>query len=673
MSLFVECRRMGGRNPSIGGILPIRDSDSGVWTETLPTAGVNSNQRVPTTGYGAFDESYVFVLHPAVDMYVDIAPTPNALNAARVIRIKAVSDNTEPTIVTASPNSRIQWRAADATLDTSATEPFRFAASRCHQLIQQYDVAGVVASGEEAIITRFIYASPDYPLKVFRVYYQNFFVDEVGTYHTANVAGFANSREVNGSSNIVIEGARFEAVANTTFKPILFNGGSATVTLLPGQGIWSDDIVLDAPLPARSTYYVRQVVSAPIGGGRPGGYRPVVIPANSDRAELNATVATLTAKLEVAATSITAMGTGTYHYGPTCIVARTPLDKKAVLLVGDSIIYGEDDQNNSSLSPYYSRGYAMRALDDDTHIMPRVAYGNFAVPGSRAGFTNDPENSAINATINPTNTVLENLATWGMRARILTSLPNLPFTAVLSNMANSNVANGLAWPGASYTSVTINTMAAWAKYFKELGNWNIPFAQVTLMPRTSPVSDSFTFNEATQTVVAENGKDGGVRFDVNGYLFTKPKDARGRELFDYIVDIRDVVFSGLDRDKWKPRPYDGAVAVDYAGGGSGTTIVLTPGNGGVITAGESIVLAVNTGGSVTFSNRGFIARSVSGGGGGNWSIVINGGAVAATLTGVRATAVPTDGDGTHPSGAVHRAIASRIIKMKDDGFFGNIT
>lgn len=668
MTLFVECRRAGGRNPAIGGILPIRDAASTIWTENLATEGVTSANRVPASGFGAIDDGYVLVLHPTVDMYVDVNENPNALDAGRVMRLRA--NVTE--MVTASPNARVQWRPTSATLDVSSTMPFRFAASRCHQLYQQYDLAGVIAAGEESVITRLVFRSPDYPLRVFRVYYQNFFVDEIGTFHTADVPGFNNSREVNGSSNITIAGARFEAVANTTFKPILFNGGNTSVTLLPGQGIWSDDIVLDADLPARSNFFTRQVVTAPIGGGRPGGYRPVVSPAD-DRAEMNATEATLLAKLEVAASSITAGGTGSYQYGPTCIVARTPIDKKAVLIVGDSIIFGSDDANNNTLSAYHSRGYAPRGFDIDTHIMPRIAYGNFAVPGTRAGFTNDPENSAVNATVNPTNTALENIATWGMRERIVKGLPNLPYTHVISNMGNSNVGSGLAWPGAGYTTVTINSMAAWAKYFKELGNWGTPFAQVTLMPRTSPISDSFTFNEETQTVTAENSINGGVRFWANGWINSKPRDARGRPLIDYVVDMTPDVFSSIQRDKWKPRPYDGAVAVDFAGGGTGATITLSPGNGGTIGVGEFIVLAVNTGGSVSFNNRGFIVRSVTKDGSGNWLCVINGGSVAATLTGVRATAVPTDGDGTHPSGALHIELSKYILKMKDDGFFGNIT
>jgi hypothetical protein len=667
MTLFVECRRAGGRNSNIGGIIPVRDANSTFWTENLPTAGVNSNQRVPTTGFASVEDGFVLVLHPTVDMYVDVNDNPNALDAGRVMRLRA--NVTE--MVAASPNARVQWQPTSETLDTSSIEPFRFAASRCHQLYRQYDLAGQIGAGEESVITRLAFSSPDYPLKIFRVYYQNFFVDEAGTYHTEDVTGFANSREVNGSSNITIAGARFEAVANTTFKPILFNGGSATVTLLPGQGIWSDDIVLDNYMPARTSFFTRQVVTAPIGGGRPSGYRPVKTPA-VDKAEMNATEATLTAKLEVAATSIASAGTGSYQYGPTAIVARTPIDKKAVIIVGDSIIFGSDDPNNTSLSAYYSRGYAPRGFDDDTHIMPRLAYGNFAVPGTRAGFTNDPENSAVNATVNPTNTALENVGTWGMRERILTTLPNLPYTHVISNMGNSNVINGTSWPGAGYETVTINTIAAWAKYFKELGNWETPFAQVILMPRTSPVSDSFTFTPETQTVTAENSYDGGVRFWVNGWIKSQPKDVKGRLLIDYVVDLTPDIYAGNPPDKWKPRPYDGAVAVDFAGGSSGSTMVLTTGNGGTIGVGEFMILNINTGGSPSFTARGITTQSVTGGGVSNWSVVI-GSTVAATLAGVRITAIPTDGDGTHPSGALHIELSKYILKMKDDGFFGNIT
>lgn len=612
MTLFVECRRAGGRNSNIGGIIPVRDANSTFWTENLPTEGVTSNNRVPTTGVYSIDDGFVLVLHPTVDMYVDVNDNPNALDAGRVMRLRA--DVTE--MVAASPNARVQWQPASATLNQDSTMPWRFSASRLTTHQSQKDAgAGSpttgqgsantnIVAGRESAFNRIAFMSPPYPVSVHKIAFANWFVDggnfSSGAIDTGGVnqlpdTGRATAREVNGRNDILIAGATLEIInaatfptsSNATFTTILF-GASATKTLVPGETVWSDDI--SVTIPPNSLCFVRSVITAAIGAARPAGYRPAAVGRygkfrgySLDRVTFSATEATLTTGLTTEFNSnsgsilngvncATSTGGGAMG-GAICMVSRTPANIPVVLTVGDSIGFGEQ----ASQSPVFwdeslQRGFFGQGISREYGAYPRIVSHIGNVPGTRAAIVLDPEDSTANfRTVNtlgtasndvPANTTTAQPAAaassvFALRKAMYEAVGR-PFTHIISNMGYANTVAGS--PLAQPDAISLASTRAFIKFLKDdLGGGVCPVAQTTLTNNvlaTGPAigvepTEVFTTYES-QTPANQGLFDTGTRGTTNTIIRNKVPNITRPDIkyIDDIIDVESVLYRNPHYSKW---------------------------------------------------------------------------------------------------------------------------
>lgn len=481
---------------------------------------------------------------------------------------------------------------------------YRFATNYSHPMLVK---GSATTSGKEYNITRIATKTPNYTQTNPRLLFTNFYVDQTG----------ASSPEHGPGNSLLIEAAGLE-ISNTVY-PLTFNGEDS-ITLEDGGWIWSDPIE-GVTLAANATLYYWTATKTEVGAYSVGGYRPRG--STFDRASTGAS--SFAANI-ASRTLPSSASSGLYMYGPIACIAQgweAAGSPPVPLVVGDSIAWSQNEDARSS-DARGNRGYIQRGLDDSTSST-RMAFGLFAVPGTRLS--------------NLSNTTGE----WKLRYNALKAV-GWPFTIILSEMGVNSIA-GLG------SAQLLSDHDSAMDFCHSMGNKLV--VQTTLTPKTDSDTSQWT-TLAGQTVNSINRVDTGERGALNDYILSGGKN-------DRYIDLRSYFFSTgspPDNSKWKLRTFTSTLQSAVS---SGTSISLAaaPDPGALLVIEPS-----------TSNAEQVVVNSVTGTG--PYTVNIFGAITKTHSSGATVTEAPTS-DGTHPSTTVHIAASAGIIAAKNAGIFDGVT
>lgn len=447
------------------------------------------------------------------------------------------------------------------------------------------------------VTTRLMVNTPTWAPKRPRLYFPNWCTRNDGVAPT----------EIAPSENLVINGATLEYTTNT-FKTITFNG-STSVTIPPGTGVWSDPVAVD--LAANSTCFVRTNASLPALTFGPfdcagGSGEGAIYNASVDLTKLTTTSFTTSSTSNV--------------YGPTMCVARgwdgvTPV----VGGYGNSIGWGAN--SNQRIGDSTSRGnFGYLAYGfDDAASSTRYAFVNLCTPGA-----------------SPSNDV----AGFTYRRAMISSLPNVPFTRILSEHGTN--ANG--------TFATMESeMIAWWTYVK---NWlHIPIIQTTIMNRTSVSDNTGWSNYSGQS----QSKAANLTFNTNILGSSYAAYLAG------VINVNTYITDGGNPDLWLVPSLNTTLAAGASSGATSVSLNAAP------SLYDCLVIEPGASGTIdTDGTNGLVVTAVSGSG--PYTVTLNNSLSRTHSSGAAVKAALTK-DGVHPYISGHLLIKGSIIDAKNSGMF----
>lgn len=420
-----------------------------------------------------------------------------------------------------------------------------------------------------------------------------------------------------GSSDLTIDGAAL--LVEGVHYPILFGGQPGVLVPAGTVGVWGEVSVKIRP---RSKIFAITLCSVAQGATRPGPYRPDQLGSDYGGAYSAApNPGYLTGASVLPSGGVSGAGGQALNcYGPSAIVEQGCWDgRDAFELLGDSIA---------------TAGWPV-LMARESERSAAMGIINLSLSGS---------NAANTTSIEP----IGSSHYW--RYQMVRSLPNRPYTRVLSEMGTSDKHPDLAiWQA---------RMAAWWAMLKAEEGFarDVPLDQSTWGPRSQSAGnwrwtnyDQMTFNE-----VQDGPGLTAVRWQMVDYLRTVP------EPVDHLLDVTPS-FVGPDPygDRWII-PLATTLLADAAIGA--TTVKLAapvP-----LPRGATAATVVFEGGAANWEQRN-ASLSVADGSGG-YDVTLTSALTKAHLAGTTMHMVPTT-DGTHPVGNLAISIAGdQVDAVKRD-------
>ncbi|MCH4894001.1 hypothetical protein GO308_12835 [Sphingomonas sp. SFZ2018-12] len=444
--------------------------------------------------------------------------------------------------------------------------------------------------------------SPDYPVSGYRFYFSNW---------TLRGNAGALSQEVDGNQPIVIEGVAM--IVGSERRQLTFNGQSS-VTLAPGQGVWSDPVNLLVPARRRVDLITawRAVVGA---AAMLGSFFPV--PANGESWTL---ANTSRAAFLFDGAIPNNEPSNLYAYGPSAAVAQGGDGRDVVLVLGDSIAFGTGEANNTA-DARNNRGWVARWLDSTADGAQRIPYAKLAAPSSAAR-----QNTAA--------------ASFTRRAEMMTALPNLPFTRIINQMGLNDATGSLnTWRD----RITVSNNLAKAI-------WPVPLLQLGFTPYTTADTSQFT-TAAGQTFVTSHDWPSGLTQQVQNALAGLPAGVDAFEFIGHLFDGRETLGAAAE-GKWRADFSTINTTLQAATLAGATSITVR----GPIPVGAAIAINAGQAGAAVTT-----VTAVSGVGNVTCTVF-------PAITGAMASGVPVRGvavnDGLHPSSELAAWVAARAAARK---------
>ncbi len=425
-----------------------------------------------------------------------------------------------------------------------------------------------------------------------------------------------------------------------TAYPLAF-GGAESVTLRPGQFIWTDPLRNASgalvSLSPNTTYYVRSSRSAPAAGGTipasqgPYGEARWANASLGDGVEWTTTVQT---SLRTAGT-VPAYGEGSESTGPEMAVATGWDGSPVYCLIGNSILWSEADLNFAGLRGI--TGYAQRGLDDST-VSSQRGFVNLAIPGT----TPDTQSSIA-------------AGQYQLRMQALRALPNQPCTEILSEMGQNS-------PSISGTSLLAfqQEELAWWQF------WHNLFPAATIFQTTFP-PHAGAVNNTKWTVAGAAGQatdyPTGIRWQASNWIrgdcpgtvggITCPS---GLAVPSYVtpIDVTPAFQDPANPGYWPVSNFVGTVNTTVS---SGTSVSVA--GSAAPTVGDMLALEPGT------SNVEYIQIATVTGTG-PWTVGLTGG-IAKTHNAGAAVGIGYTPEGTHPTSTLEIAGAAIIETYKNSG------
>lgn len=491
---------------------------------------------------------------------------------------------------------------AQAVPNVADTDPFYFAATGmdANQFVSYYTPSASQVYGVSANA----FWSPDYPVKGYRFFFSNW---------SLRGAAAGTSQEVNGNANIVIEGATL--LIGSTRYPLKFSGATGA-TLTPGQGIWSDELVLTVA-PRTKGRVITCWQATTTASGMMGSFYP-----NAGLGEGFVLASTTqSAYLTSGTVPYTAPG-ALYAWGPNAAVARGSDGREVVLLSGDSIATGTGEANFASDSRN-NRGYPARWLDSTEGGARRIPFAKFCVPSARCAQVTTSADIA-------------------KRVAMISALPNLPFTKIVQEMGLNDATGSLAtWQS---RIITYNTVLKAA--------WNVPLLQLGFTPYTT-FDNTVGTTAAGQTYVVSHDWPSGFTQQVQNALSALPT---GVDQFLFVEHVFDGRLAGGVEGKWRSDVFQTNTTLQSAALISATTIVVR----GPVALGAALALNAGVAGAQAVSVTG-----VSGVG--NVTCTIFPALTIARAAGETVKGVATQ-DFLHPSTEMAAYAAAQLASKKQEVF-----
>jgi hypothetical protein len=461
--------------------------------------------------------------------------------------------------------------------------------------------------------------SPNYAVTSLRTLFTNFYVVGDGTANPERCPG--NSVRID-FATIFIAGVAY---------PVTF-GGALSIVIDSCKFVWSDPL-RDASgnivtIAANTQYYVRTSKTIVSAGYQVVGAIAAVNPnvANnyagitSDGFEAFTTAQT---SLRTSGTVQGNNGNGNQSIGPALIVAKGWDGSKVYNLVGDSILYGENDWN--FYSPYVS-GAEMRALADSASG-PR----NFVClcfPGTQPG-----DQSDIGA------------GHYQLRMQALRSIGNMPFDEVLSEMGqNSPTFSGSSL--AAFEAVETDWWRFWHNNCPTCGIFQVSFP-----------AHAGSFSNTKFTTLADQTTDypAGARWRADAWIIANiglPSYVTGIDLTTPFT-----TGSGFANQPglWPITGWSGTISTAVSSGKVAVVAAsVAPG------LGDELVMNEGTS-SVEVHNIVKITGSSS-----PWTLQLDGNIGHSYVVGAPVETALT-AEGTHPYYPLYQAAANMLIGLKNSG------
>jgi hypothetical protein len=481
--------------------------------------------------------------------------------------------------------------------------PFMAAATRL--AIPQGEVT--TDSAHQYGISRIYFCTPAYTIYNPKVHFSNWYATNDGTSPTERTPG----------NSVTITGATIEYPAGT-FNFLSF-AGQQSITLADGADVWSAPLA-GFSMPANSCGWIRSELFVATGGNLVLTYRPSTFLSEGMEYSATSQAALLNSG------TITCCGFSTFSSitGPDGFVAQgwngtTPV----VLLVGDSICNGANDQFDNLRG---NLGYVRHGIDDSVSStqMPYIS-----LCGSGTSF-NDATQSNFQHRIN-----------------MMTELPNLPFTSILSEMGvNSN--------GATTAQYTTLSQAWWTS----LKSWfsNTPIVQTTLTMRTSSGN-----NTAYSTVGDQSPYDANFAYPSGSVLQFNSNLTGGIITGGYVSSVINVgPYAITSNDLWPVPGFSSTLAAGFTGN-TVSTVSLNDSP----PLWTSLVFGAGTS---SVDSAGYFVSAVTGSG--PYSVTLAGGAKP-LITQTTGSAISSNCtyDGLHPNNNCANTISIAIITAKNAAAF----
>lgn len=441
-----------------------------------------------------------------------------------------------------------------------------------------------------------------------RFFFSNWYGDNTGAYPIEKTA----------SGSLTITAATLETVSNTTFIPITFNG-LTSVVIPAGSGVWSDPVT-GTNLSADSQYWVRTAVQWPASGTYFGTYNTMA-GASENAVSGSSDQSAYTINTGVTGASRSAV------YGPLMCAGQGWDGSPVLLVTGDSIGHGLQENEFHVGNARGDFGYVMRGLDDNASSS-RFSAAMINIPGS------DPLNDANTA-----------VGYFGRRIAMINGLPNVPFTSILSEAGTNNSA--------------VAAMTGWWTFLK--ARWPMRIYQTTIPPHTTTASNTAYDTYANQTPVnAAYTYPAGTVWVLNAALNAGTYNS----YIDGVIDI-NVYASGVGggfQDRWFVPTFTTTLAALCTSNAGSLSLTASP------ALYDSLVLDSGNSSVDSDGSAGLIASSLSGSG--PYTVSLGSGLIGGGLTGKShsngaAVSENSSNDGLHPIQAGHILMSTAIINAKN--------
>ncbi len=460
--------------------------------------------------------------------------------------------------------------------------------------------------------------SPDHPAVGLRLAFVNFWVDQSGGPTVERCPG--NPKTVD-FATVFVGAAAY---------PVTFDGATSAV-IGDCDLVWSDPLrdASGEPVTLRpgTAYFIRSSQTVAAGQRLTQGNALQLNGRHSHAALGEGVEYTGTPQLaRRLAGTVAAVGNGSALMGPALAVAQGWDGRPAAIIVGDSNGVGQSDLDFSPATRGVT-GFVARALDDAT--TGRWTFANLSVGGTRPG------TQASVAT-----------GEYGLRMRLLRSIPNRPFNRVVVQMG----ANGLF---SSLAQWQAEMRALWAFWREACPACRI--YQTTFGPRAQ-AREGTRWTDAARMVPTEPAIDAwpnGRRWQATRWL------TAGDGLPPYLT-VLDV--SPALRDEANPAAFKVSTSswtLDAPATTSPVTSTIRLSGDTAPTPGDAYVLDAGTPDAQTV-----FALTVSGSG--PWSVRLSGNLSRGHPIGAKVRKAPTS-DGLHMGATPHKEAAASLIQMKVDG------
>lgn len=460
-----------------------------------------------------------------------------------------------------------------------------------------------------SVVTRVMINTPTWQPKNPKLYFPCWYGDNTGAYPI----------EKTPSGDCTIDGATLEYPANT-FTTITF-GGSNSVTIPAGSGIWSDAVPVTLPANS-SAIWVRSSWTVPNGSTMFGNYN--MMPGNGEGASYAAAAQTALLTSTNFSTSSTSQVPG-----PSLFAAQGWNGTPVVIATGDSIGEGQTENEHAAGNTRGDFGYVMRGLDDAVGSA-RMAAANIAIPGADCGHD---ANAAAGY--------------YGRRLAMLADLPNIPFTTILSEHGTNDSA--------------VADMKTWWTFLKSSFP-NTRLVQTTIPPHTTTAAQTLFDSNAAQTPFsASYTYPSGSVWVLNAALMAGTYNS----YVDGVIDINPYASGNAAGayDRWYVPPFTTTLATALSATGQVSITTNAAPN-----VSDSLVIDSGTSSVDGDGGNGLIVSAVSGSG--PYTVTLgNGGGTNVTHSNGAGITESCTHDGLHPTQNCHIRISQAIIAAKNAGLF----